>query len=67
MAKPKLKTFRVQKRFEVWVEQEVKAETFDLAVQEGKNLKVGDFIEAHPGVEFNDSTEIAGFGVQENW
>jgi hypothetical protein len=67
MAKPKLKTFCVQKRYEVWVQTEVKAETFDLAVQEGKNLKVGDFIEVHPGVEFNDSNELPGFGVQENW
>jgi adenylate cyclase class IV len=56
-----LKKFRVQKRFTAWMEVEIKATSFEQAVEIGKKLKFTDF-----NIE-NDVSEVEGFGVQESW
>lgn len=42
----KLKTYRVSRRVNIWVDVEIRAKDFDDAVAQAKQLEVGDFIEA---------------------
>lgn len=69
--KTALKSFRVTKRFELWVETQVKAEDFSSAVEAGKALKCYDFLKEimkpKSPASICDETELAGFGVTEDW
>lgn len=67
MAKKSLKTYRVSKRYEVWVECEVNAANFDEAVTKGRELNFDDFLEPVNAAEINDVTKVAGFSVGESW
>jgi len=77
-----LKTFRVQKRFEVWLETNVRApdlefevwlETtvrapdFDSATKVGRAMTMQDFLTVPEQTEVNDTAELPGFQVGEEW
>jgi hypothetical protein len=71
MSKPKLKTYRVTKRFEVWLEAEVKAADFAAATEAGKSLyfyaMMKQVMDEKSNANICDENEIAGFGVSESW
>lgn len=63
----KLKKFRVQKRFEVWCETEIRALSIEDAVADGKGLRFSDFYSERSGVDTCDLTELSGTTVGEAW
>ena len=67
MAKKAKRTFHVQKRFEVWIGMDIEAETFDEAVELGRELDVKKMTDYGNRNGYNDYTELSGFGVSENW
>lgn len=67
MSKKTLATFRVQKRFEIWVETEIKALNFQAASDIGRNMKLEDFVDIPDDTEMNDITELSGFQCGETW
>lgn len=67
MAKLKLKPYEIDKRFLVWGTLTIKAESFDKAVEAGRELEYTDFAEACDKGGWNDIEEADGFGVRESW
>lgn len=66
MAK-KFKEFRIQKRFELWVETKVKAETIEEALAMSKKMDEDDFIEVLEDAELLDCTHLDGTTIGETW
>lgn len=64
--KAKVAKFRIQKRFTVWVEKEVSAETFEEAVELARKASPGEFFTFDSG-GFLDYDELQGTGVYEAW
>lgn len=63
----RLKKYRVQKRFEVWLEAEVRAKDFAGAVEQGRAMNFSDFIAEDDGNGVLDVTELDGFATAEMW
>jgi hypothetical protein len=62
-----LKTFKVQKRFTLWVETSIKTADMEAAFQQGKKMTIGDFITIPEQTEVMDVTELSGFQIGEEW
>lgn len=72
MAKPKLKSYRITKRFTVWLDAEVKAADFASATEAGKKLTCFQMMKqtldgSNDVASIIDDTELEGFSVGENW
>jgi len=66
-SKSKLKTFSVSKRYVVWVDTYVKAESFEQAAVIRDSLKVSDFLTTTDGSSVNDYDPLPGGGIYESW
>lgn len=60
------KTYSVSKRFDMWVEAEIKAESMTEALVIRDNMGIRDFVEI-PSGGLNDYNELPGGGVHESW
>lgn len=63
----KLKEFKIQKRFQVWCETNIKAESLEQAISIGKAMGHHDFYEADSKTETIDIAPLDGFTVGESW
>lgn len=63
----KLKSFRVTKRFEMWVEREIEAVDMVTALATAKEMRHGDFFTAKRDTEVLDETTLDGTGISEQW
>lgn len=67
MKKGGLRSFDVQKRFEVWFETTVKAPDIEAALETGKAMKFEDFVDMPDNVQVLGETELSGLKVGETW
>ena len=63
----KVKTYTINKRFTIWVSQDIPAVDFNDAVEKGRKMGIEDFIDLPLATTHNDSEELPGFGVHENF
>lgn len=63
----RLKKYRVQKRFEVWLEAEVMAKDFTSAVEHGRAMGFSDFMVEGEDSGVLDVTDLGGFSTAEQW
>jgi hypothetical protein len=61
------KKFKVQKRFELWVETTIRADSLAQAVEIAGKMGSDEFIEYLESTEKLDETSLDGTGVIENW
>jgi hypothetical protein len=67
MAAKKLKTYRVQRRYAIWVETPIKAASFEEAMTAARALDVSDFVTIDKDASFIDYDVLPGFGVTEEF
>lgn len=65
MGKSGLKTFKVNKRFELWLETTVRATDIEAALSMGKAMTVKDFVTIPDQTELIDETEQSGMSIGE--
>jgi len=65
-AKKKTQGYRVSKRFSIWVEANIDAETFEAALEIAKKAAPSEMMEMR-AYEFIDWHPLPGTGVSENW
>lgn len=59
--------FTVGKRFSVWVEKKIVADSMEDAVAQRNSMGIDSFLDVKPGVTFNDYDTIPGGSVFENF
>lgn len=59
--------YRIQQRYEVWVEKTIQAESLDEAIDVMKGSTFDDFLTTKAKANVVDFTELDGTGVQEGW
>jgi hypothetical protein len=59
----KQKSYNITKRFQLYLTKQITAESFEKAVERGRELKDEDFFTVK--AEYVDGEQIDGFGVQE--
>lgn len=67
MATAKKKTYVVQRRYWVWAERKILAESMEDACEQLSELFAKDFVTAADGAEINDVEIMPGEGVREDW
>lgn len=65
--KKNLNTFAVARRFDVLVEKEIKATSFDDAVSMMKDLSIDDFLDTPSNVDIVVCNTLTGDSVRENY
>lgn len=63
----KAPNYTVGKRFSVWVEKEIVADSMEEAVNQRNSMGIDSFLAVKPGVTFNDYDTIPGGSVFENF
>lgn len=59
--------YRIQKRYEVWVDKIIQADSLDEAFDVMRASTFDDFLTTKAKANVVDFTELSGAGVQEEW
>lgn len=65
-SKAKVAKFRIQKRFTVWVEKDIPAETFEAAIEIARKAQPGEFL-SFDKCDLIDYDQLPGTAVSEVW
>jgi len=61
------KKYKIQKRFELWVETTVRADSMADAVEQSRKMDYDEFVDVPESTEVLDCTSMDGTGVIEEW